>query len=90
MAQIDQGPATGNGVLTEQVPGSASGTGGYAITEGIEFHAPVGANSLPPSGAPYVEIQQAGTTITGANITPVNTTFVFGVTGATIKFATPA
>jgi hypothetical protein len=86
----NQGPASGNGVITASVPGSAGGSGGFAVTEGIEVQVPNGAPSLEPSRAPFVDIGQAGTTITGAQITPINSTFVFGNTGATLKFANPA
>lgn len=80
MAQIDNGPASGNSVLFLGNPPTAS----------VEVHTPLGANSLEPSRAPFIDPGQVGTNITGAQVTPINTTFVFGNTGATIRFANPA
>lgn len=74
------GPATGTAVLFLGNPPTAS----------VEVQVPVGLPSLEPSRAPFVDPGQAGTTITGASIVPVNTTFTFGVTGATVRFANPA
>jgi hypothetical protein len=79
----NQGPASGNGVIPIQLPGGP-------VTTGIEVQVPIGAPSLEPSRAPFVDPGQAGTTITGAQITPINTTFTFGNTGATVRFANPA
>ena len=76
----NQGPTSGNGVLFLGNPPTAS----------VEVQVPSGSPSLEPSRAPFVDPGQAGTTITGGSITPINTTFTFGSTGATIKFANPA
>lgn len=74
--------------------GPASGTPslflGNPPTAGVEVQVPAGLPSLEPSRAPFVDPGQAGTTITGNAVVPVNTTVVAGVTGATIKFANPA
>lgn len=75
-----QGPASGNGVLFMGNPPTAS----------VEIQVPNGLPSLEPSRAAFVDPGQAGTTVTGASITPVNTTFTFGSTGATVRFANPA
>lgn len=74
------GPATGTAVLFLGNPPTAS----------VEVQVPAGLPSLEPSRAPFVDPGQAGTTITGAQITPINTTFTFGNTGATVRFANPA
>jgi hypothetical protein len=89
MAQIDQGPATGNAVLV---------FGGTPVV-GIEVHEPNGTNPNPPSASPTVD-PQAGTflfNVTGGGnngaATPanaVNTTVNFGTLGTGIKFAIPA
>lgn len=78
-----QGPASGNGVVPMQLPGGP-------VTTGVEVQVPNGLPSLEPSRAPFIDPGQAGTTITGAQIVPVNSTFTFGSTGATVRFANPA
>lgn len=82
MAQIDNGPASGNGVVY-------SGVG-----TGIEFHVPSGIDPLGPAQAPYVGPQAAtnqdvpGTKNSATNAT--NTTVNFGTLGTGIKFSLPA
>lgn len=74
------GPATGTASLFLGNPPTAS----------IEVQVPAGLPSLEPSRAPFIDPGQVGTNITGAQVTPINTTFVFGNTGATVRFANPA
>jgi len=76
----NQGPTSGNGVLFLGNPPTAS----------VEVQVPSGAPSLEPSRAPYVDPQQAGTNYAGNPVVPVNTTVVFGNTGATLKICNPA
>ena len=83
MAQIDNGPATGNGVLPFQLPGGP-------VTTGIEVHVPLGTNPLPPSAAPFVDPGQAGTNIAGNPVVALNKTVTFGLTGATSVIVNPA
>jgi len=91
MAQIDQGPVTNNGVLVPNVPGTASGAGGYAQTDSIEVHVPSGQPSLEPSRSPFIDPGANYFNVNSVQLTPVNTTLVFGgVTGATTKFVNPA
>lgn len=52
MAQIDNGPATGNGVLV------------FGNTASVEFHAAVGANSLGPLEQANPVVPKTATTLT--------------------------
>jgi hypothetical protein len=83
MAQIDNGPATGNGVLPMQLPGGP-------VTTGVEVHVPSGLASLEPSRAPFVDPGSNAFNVNAVQLTPVNNTFVFGTSGATVRFANPA
>jgi hypothetical protein len=86
---IDNGPATGNGVVP---------TG---VGVGIEVHVGnppsflsldgngTGVNPFPPSAAPFVDPGQAG--FSGQSpVVPINKTVAFGNTGATVVIANPA
>lgn len=87
---IDNGPATGNATLVSGIgcgievhvgnPPSFVSIGGDAT----------GVNSLPPSAAPFVDPGQAGTSITGNPVVPINKSLVFGTTGASLVIANPA
>ena len=90
MASLDAGPATGSGVLAGGVPGAASGAGGFAQVESIEVHVPNGLPSLEPSRAPFIDPNANAFNVNSVPLTPINTQFVMGVTGATVKFVNPA
>lgn len=77
-------------MATNQGPASGNGEFFFGQTAGVEVQVPSGAPSLEPSRAANVDAGQAGTTVTGGAITPINTTFTFGNTGATVRFANPA
>jgi hypothetical protein len=49
-----------------------------------------GVNPAEPSRAPNVDSSASYNNVTAAPFTPINSAFVFGVTGATVKFANPA
>jgi hypothetical protein len=62
MAQVDNGPASGNGVLT------------FNNQASVEVHVAIGSNPLPPSSAPFVDYS-VGTSVAAA---PVNKTLTIG------------
>lgn len=74
------GPATGTAVLFLGNPPTAS----------VEVQVPNGLPSLEPSRAPFVDPGANYFNVNSVQLTPVNTTLVFGNTGATVKFANPA
>lgn len=86
----NQGPVSGNGVLAGGVPGAASGAGAFAEGASIEVQVPLGQPSLEPSRAPFIDPSANAFNVNSVSLTPVNTTFVMGTTGATIRFANPA
>jgi hypothetical protein len=88
--QIDAGPVTNNGVELFAVPGANSGAGGFAQTTGVEVHVPAGQPSLEPSRAPFIDPGANAFNVNSQPLTPINTQFVMGVTGATVKFVNPA
>jgi hypothetical protein len=73
-SQVDYGFGTGVAQLAF-APGDT----------GQEIHVAVGANPLPPSGAPYVDPSVARLNVTGGLLAPVSTT-----TAAGVVFANPA
>lgn len=75
-----QGPASGNAVLFLGNPPAAS----------VEVQVPNGLPSLEPSRAPYVDPQAVYNNVNSVQLTPINTTLVFGNSGATVRFANPA
>lgn len=83
MAQIDSGPATGNGVQTFTLPGGP-------VVTGVEIHVPLGLPSLEPSRAVFVDPSSSYNNVTAAPFTPINTSLTFGNTGATSRIANPA
>ena len=91
MAQIDQGPATGNASLLFGAGPAAS----------VEVHVPSGVPSLPPAAANAATVDpQAGTflnNVTGGGSNgnailqnALNTTVNFASLGTGIKFTIPA
>lgn len=79
--QVDAGPGTVAGANAELFLG-------VPPTAGVEVHVPAGANPLPPSSAPFVEVG-AGTYLdTGVSVTAIKG--AINTTVAGIKFAIPA
>lgn len=87
---LDAGPVTGNGVVATGVPGNTAGSGGFAEGASVEVHVPNGQPSLEPSRAPFIDPSANAFNVNSVSIAPVNTTLVFGTTGATIRFSNPA
>jgi hypothetical protein len=85
-----QGPASGNGVVLAYSQGNQAGAGAFAPTTGVEVQVPNGLPSLEPSRAPFVDPSALAYNVNSQTITPINTTFVMGTTGATIRFSNPA
>lgn len=75
-----QGPASGNAVLFLGNPPTAS----------VEVQVPAGLPSLEPSRAPFIDPSAVYDNVNSVQLTPINSTFVFGSTGATVRFANPA
>lgn len=84
------GPATNTPEILAAVPGSNSGGGGFAQTTGIEVQVPNGLPSLEPSRAAYIDPGANAFNVNSVQLTPINTQFTFGVSGATLRFANPA
>jgi hypothetical protein len=103
MSTIDNGPATGTGVIKTTIDnGIEVHVGGIAATQpgtnpnwAVNYQVNgaqngTGTDPEPPMLAPYVDPGQAGTNITGNPVVPINKTIVYGVTGATQVIANPA